>query len=132
MRDDDCHICGIPLNKPGAGYCSAWHSFASSYNEFQTMCNICGAWARTGMEASKFFGGKHWLSTNHHVNCPHYNDSLIDVWKITDSKITYWTNDEKYINDIAREDFGDLNNIKIIKEKIHKEIYDHLSEFEGF
>lgn len=63
--------------------------------------------------------------TNHHERCPHYNDSLIDVWKISDGHLYYYTDNA---NDIYEEGAG----LIVTKEKIHKEIFENLPEFNGF
>ena len=40
------------------------------------MCEVCSQWARV---VQVLVCGKINL-TNHHPDCPHYNDSLMDVW----------------------------------------------------
>lgn len=83
------------------------------------MCEICQNWARQD--------GK---LTNHHPNCPRYNDSLIDVWKITiDASICYCLSEQD-----ARETAGDGQDIEVKNhmEKMHREIFDALPEFQGF
>jgi hypothetical protein len=70
------------------------------------------------------------LLPNHHPNCPHYNDSLIDVWKMTVNGISAYTDNENDIEDWRQNEFED--ETIIIKEKMHKEIFDNLPEFSGF
>lgn len=66
------------------------------------------------------------LMANHHPNCPHYNDSLIDVWKVTvDGRSCYVDNEQDALDTV-----GDSGSVS--KEKMHKEIFNHLPEFEGF
>lgn len=68
--------------------------------------------------------------TNHHENCPRYNDSLIDVWKVTvDGRTAYCEHEQD-----ARETAGDeqRDDITITKERMHREVFEHLPEFEGF
>jgi hypothetical protein len=73
--------------------------------------------------------------TNHHQNCPHYNDSLIDVWKVSrlNSGFCYFDNehDAIYAVDTEGGEDGD-GEFTITKEKLHKEIYENIPEFEGF
>lgn len=68
--------------------------------------------------------------TNHHENCPHYNDSLMDVWKVTVDGVSCYVDNEQD----ARETAGDeqRDDITVTKEKMHREVFDHLPEFEGF
>lgn len=66
------------------------------------------------------------LLTNHHPNCQHYNDSLIDVWKVTvDGSSCYVDNEQDALDTV-----GDSGTVS--QEKMHKEIFEHLPEFEGF
>lgn len=62
--------------------------------------------------------------TNHHPNCPHVDDSLIDVWKIEYDGACCYTDDIEGM-DIQEGE-------KVTKEKMHKEVYEHLPDFEGF
>ena len=86
------------------------------------MCEICSNCTRNGERKV----GEKMIPTNHHPNCPHYNDSLIDVWKIIEEGAGFYTDNLEdtfeYIEDGAT----------IIKERMHKEIYDNLYEFKGF
>jgi len=67
-------------------------------------------------------------ATNHHLNCPHYNDSLMDVWKVTDGTSTYYSENEADV----REEAAEYEGLEISKTKIHREIYENLPEFDGF
>lgn len=90
------------------------------------MCEICQNWERLNYEY-RFFRNKGIpLITEHHPNCPHYNDSLIDVWKVTVDGVSCYVANEQD----ALDSKGD-NGI-ITKERMHKEIFDNLPEFEGF
>jgi len=64
--------------------------------------------------------------TNHHPNCPHYNDSLIDVWKMTVNGVSAYME----VIDCCQDEFEDETTIT--KEKMHPEVFEHLPEFEGF
>ncbi len=68
--------------------------------------------------------------TNHHPNCPHYNDSLIDVWKMTVNGVSAYTDSEQDIIDWRQDELDDETTIT--KEKMHREIFEQLPEFEGF
>lgn len=94
------------------------------------MCEICQHWASTGKEARwTDANGKLVATTNHHVNCPHYNDSLIDVWKVIVDGVSCYVDNEQDAKDTA----GDNEDmVKIEREKMHREIFEHLPEFEGF
>lgn len=83
------------------------------------MCETCQNWARTD--------GK---PTNHHPNCEHYNDSLIVVWKMTVNRSTCYFETEQDVIRAAQEEFEDETTIT--KEQMHREIFEHLPEFEGF
>lgn len=89
------------------------------------MCEICEHWA--GYWFSKFKENNgYFIPTNHHPNCPKYNDSLIDVWKTTVNKISSYTDNEQDALDCK----GD--NGVVIKEKMHREVFNNLPEFDGF
>lgn len=64
--------------------------------------------------------------TNHHPNCSHYNDSLIDIWKVTSDDRTFYVESQQ-----EACDYDDGTAI-ITKEKIHQEVFNNLPEFEGF
>ncbi len=71
------------------------------------------------------------LVTNHHENCPHYNDSLMDVWKVTHGGTSCYVDNEQDANDTAgAETSGDT--VSIVKIKMHREIFENLPEFDGF
>lgn len=61
--------------------------------------------------------------TDHHPECEHFNDSLIDVFKV-DIDGTYYLTDE-FPTDLTGQE-------TVTKTTIHKEVYDRLPEFEGF
>lgn len=93
------------------------------------MCEICGNWCRNGADASRRFG-KLYLPTNHHANCPHYNESLMDVWKMTVNGVSGYSDNAQDIEDWKQDEFEDETTVT--KEKMHREIFEHLPEFEGF
>lgn len=74
------------------------------------------------------------LMTDHHPNCSHYNDSLMDVWKLVfNGQKCYFGNEEDAENDaktIVAESGGET--VAICKEKMHREIFKNLPEFDGF
>ena len=88
----------------------------------------CLNWPR-GITPEKWYGRSvHGvpLLANHHPNCQHYNDSLIDVWKVTvDERSCYVDNEQGALDTV-----GDSGLVS--KEKMHKEVFEHLPEFEGF
>lgn len=63
--------------------------------------------------------------TNHHPNCARYNDSLIDVWKVSFDGSYYYTDREPGDDELWGEEV-------VTKEKMHREIYEELPEFQGF
>ena len=65
--------------------------------------------------------------TNHHPNCPHVNDSLIDIWKVEYDGESYYTN--------IKPDPSEFEEGEIVtkeQKQMHREVYDHLPEFQGF
>lgn len=68
------------------------------------------------------------LATNHHPDCPHVDDSLVDVWKVSDGRDYYFTRNETDAKTEAENGEGLL----VTPEKMHLEIYESLPEFEGF
>jgi len=93
------------------------------------MCE-CESWARTGFDPYKIKTRTGIpLVTNHHENCPHYNDSLIDVWKVSDGFCSCYVLTEQD----ARETVGDEGEgMTATKEKMHREVFENLPEFDGF
>ena len=75
-------------------------------------------------------GGK-LLVPNHHPNCPHYNDSLMDVWKVSLDHISCYVDNEQDANDTSGSE-GSGDTISIVKMKIHREVFENLPEFDGF
>ena len=88
------------------------------------MCEICKHWARTGHEASFWVRGR-LLTTNHHSNCEHYNDSLIAVWE---------QHPEGQTSPAAISDSEPPSEPDLVTRKrfMHREIFENLPEFEGF
>ncbi len=72
--------------------------------------------------------------TNHHPNCPKYNDSLIDVWVVFEEGKNggYYDSSKDGAFEVYSEGVHYGQNLKIRVEKLHKEIYDNLPEFDGF
>lgn len=74
----------------------------------------CMTWCR--------LGGPH---TTHHPNCEHYNDSLIDVWKVEYDGAHYFSDYEPEKDELSGEE-------TVTKQKMHREIFERLPEFQGF
>lgn len=64
--------------------------------------------------------------TNHHPDCPRYNDSLIDVWKVSVGRLHCYVDNEQDAKDTSGEEG------EIVKEQMHREVFEHLPEFNGF
>ncbi len=82
--------------------------------------NNCMNWCRDDIRVKD--GAIHPM-TNHHPRCEHVNDSLMDVWRVSLDGSSYVTHEEPC-------DLGD--GLKVTPEKMHREIYEHLPEFDGF
>lgn len=65
---------------------------------------------------------------NHHPKCGRYNESLIDVWKVSVGNQHCILDNEEDAKDLAGEDCGAV----ITTEKMHREVLEHLPEFDGF
>lgn len=95
----------------------------------QPVCE-CQQWARRSVGSP--YNIRTWkgvpVVTNHHEDCPRYNDSLMDVWKVTVGGISAYMDNEPD----ARETAGEDTEATVTKEKIHREIFENLPEFEGF
>jgi len=90
----------------------------------------CENWARS-FDTNKFKGGDGLpLVSNHHPNCPHYQDSLMDVWKVTDGGISAYMDNEQDAKDTAGEE--ESGDVITTKEKMPREIFENLREFDGF
>lgn len=81
----------------------------------------CINWCRS----IEFKDGEPVNLTNHHPKCEHYNDSLIDVWRISYNGSSCVVDSEPDPTDF---DSGEV----ISKEKMHREIFENLPEFHGF
>lgn len=69
--------------------------------------------------------------TNHHPNCQHYNDSLMDVWKMTvNGGAPCYFDSEQDVISASEEEYEDETTIT--KERMHREVFEHLPEFQGF
>lgn len=70
------------------------------------------------------------IPTNHHPNCPHYNDSLIDVWYAEIDGNKCFCEDEQSCREIVGEE--GLETATISQIKMHREVFENLPEFDGF
>ena len=70
--------------------------------------------------------------TNHHPNCPHVDDSLIDTWTMSDgySGVTLdnWDAIRIELESAAENDM----KMTVVFARMHKEVFDALPEFQGF
>jgi hypothetical protein len=95
------------------------NKIAKEAGEMRAECE-CANWARS--IDLKYL-------TNHHPNCSRYNDSLIDVWKVEHPCCsTFYTDDEE----VARAETQEEPRATVTKEKMHREVFENLPEFEGF
>lgn len=71
--------------------------------------------------------------TNHHPNCEHVDASLIDVWRVSIDGAGYTTDSEANADEAVALYAEDPDSVPTItKERMHREIYEQLPEFEGF
>lgn len=68
------------------------------------------------------------ILTHHHPRCEHYNDSLIDVWRVSDGSSHYYDQNEE----AAKSEADVCDGITIEKVQMHREVYEQLPEFGGF
>lgn len=68
--------------------------------------------------------------TNHHPNCQHYNDSLMDVWVVSDGTTRCYMDNEQDAKDTAQNEGEETNTIN--KVRMHRELFENLPEFDGF
>ena len=84
----------------------------------------CQQWARACLSPYDGVGKYGWpLVTNHHPNCEHYEDSLIDVWKVNFEGDYYYTD---------REPESLEDGETVTKTMMHMEVYEQLPEHPGF
>jgi len=91
------------------------------------MCE-CVFWCRANIGGPyTHLKGKdlHFVVTNHHEYCPHFNDSLVDVWKISYDGQSYYS-----LTAPCKEETE--NGETVTQEKMHKEVFEQLPEFNGF
>lgn len=87
----------------------------------------CQEWARDGSDLVKCCGQL--LLPDHHPLCPHYNDSLVDVWKTELDGIACYTRcQDATLDELECEDKA---RAQVTKIKMHREVFERL-EFEGF
>jgi len=100
----------------------------------KNMCEQCQNWPRGINENPLYAGLKSAdgipLLPNHHPNCPHYNDSLMDVYKVTVGGISCFVDNLQDAKDTAGEDDG--GEVELTHEKMHREVFENLREFDGF
>lgn len=65
------------------------------------------------------------VCTDHNPRCEHYNDSLIDVWKVSYEGQSYYTDKPPSPEDTE-------NGETVTQERMHREVFEQLDEFEGF
>lgn len=98
------------------------------------MCEICKHWPRGIGENPAYANLKSArgvpLLPNHHPNCPHYNDSLMDVYKVTVGGISAYNEHLQDAKDTAGTE--DENEATIECVKMHREVFEYLPEFDGF
>jgi len=69
----------------------------------------------------------------HHENCEHFNDSLMDVWKVELDGCACYVEREQDAKDTAGEPEDNGETLPVItKTKMHREIFENLREFDGF
>lgn len=82
--------------------------------------NNCHLWAR-------LFNPKE-PATLHHPRCEHVDDSLIDVWKVSDGSSSYFTTNERD----GQLEAENADGVTITKQRMHREVFAALPEFDGF
>ena len=94
----------------------------------------CAGWCRDGIDP---YGQKLGLTkyiTNHHKNCPHYEDSLVDVMIITYEGQRMFFIDRVAalieVEQINKEDPGADVECKVVK--MHYEVYENMEEHQGW
>lgn len=93
------------------------------------MCEICMNWVRCFDTRIVNRDGIP-VIPHHHPNCPHYNDSLMDVWVTEiDGNKAYCEHEVD-----ARESIGEegWEGAKVYQTKMHREVFENLPDFEGF
>ncbi len=91
------------------------------------LCPICQNWAREHSHYYPAIKGKdsHFVITNHHITCPHFNDSLIDVWKVSYDGAFYYSDKPPCAEETESGE-------TVTQEKMHREVFEQLPEFNGF
>ena len=70
---------------------------------------------------------------NHHSKCEHYNASLIDVWRVSYDGASYVTDSEADAQEAVALYAEDPDIVPTVtKERMHREVYENLPEFDGF
>ena len=88
--------------------------------------NKCMTWCRDDV---RLIGTRLKPMTNHHPRCEHVDASLIDVWKVSDGSSSFYTDNEAEARSMSLDDGPALT---VTAEKMHREIYENLPEFDGF
>ena len=91
----------------------------------KTHC-ACFTWARTDIQCKD---GKELPHPMHAPRCPHFNESLIDVWRFSFDGDSYVTKNKPTPQEI---DEAELGGIVITKEQMHLEVFEALVEHNGF
>jgi hypothetical protein len=93
----------------------------------------CSNWPR-GINENPIYAGMKSaddvpLLPNHHPNCQHYNDSLIDVWMVAVDGVYSITDNEQDAKETA---FDNEDRAVIEQTQMHREVFENLPEFDGF
>lgn len=90
----------------------------------------CINWARVEISPYPWRGATGLpLVTNHHPNCKHYEDSLVDVWNVSDGSSTMVLTEEPDI----KAEYGECaEDLTVSKSKMHLECVEQLGEHDGF
>lgn len=70
--------------------------------------------------------------TNHHPQCSHFNDSLMDVWVARLGKQACYAETEAELKDMIGDEQDESDKPTISQEKMHRELFENLKEFDGF
>jgi hypothetical protein len=96
----------------------------------------CIHWAHTGQSPYKITSRDGIpLMPNHHPNCSHYNDSLMTVYRHSQEGKNgcYFENLTNALESAKSEfEWGDSQKAVVTREKMHREVFENLPDFEGF
>ncbi len=124
-----------PVDGGGGTYtCTRCHGSGLAAMKGVGGMNICECanWARTDLSHALKSRDGIPLAPNHHPDCTHYNESLMDVWKVTCCGSRCYVDSEVAAKEMQSLEEAGEDPVTVEKFRMHREIFENLPEFQGY